>query len=177
MLMDDQPHIVQQVIWPFIILSVSLYGINASNKLIICSIFFILSLIFSLKNLKKHVINKGFVIISAAILANLGVMCLLGNDILLYSFLPFTAAVLVSYHIGKKFKEHAVFMSLFVPVICGIVTDALLIAPWEYFHFGAAKLPMILVKSIAFKSFYAFIAASGVFLFDKFIADKALIKK
>ena len=175
--MDDQPHIVQQVIWSFIILSVSLYAINASNKLIICSIFFILSLVMSLKTIEKQGINKGFVLISAAILANLGVMCLWVNNILLYSFLPFIAAVLVSYYIGKTIKGHAVFRSLFIPLICGIVTDALLIAPWEYCHFGAAKLPMILVKSIAFKSFYAFIAASGVFLFDKFIADKVLIKK
>ena len=139
-------------------LTIAIAGINCSNKLIICSIFMVLSLGISLLTQIKYGRKNALSILIASVTLHTLIMIFMGHHIYLYSFIPFGCACFAS---GIRFEKlytsqkYSVPMMIFLSLVSGILVDGLLIAPWEGFHFGFDKLPNIVFRSFSFKTLYA----------------------
>lgn len=154
----------------------SLWGINASNKLIICSLFFVAFLLTGL--FAKHTwgFKNAIGLFGLSLGLNLCVLLLQGKSLPLHSVLPLMAGGYVSWAVFDRLPSKVSFgVRLFLSLLLGIVTDGLLIAPWEYLHFGADKLPMIVMKSVGLKVLYAGILSLGIKLLPSrfFPADRS----
>ncbi len=137
-------------------LTLLLSGINVSPKLIVCSIFMVLSLAMGLWMQTVYGRKNAFTVILSSIgLYGVG-MSLMQESLYLYSFIPFGVACYVASAAFEKFKQNRMMpLAIFMALVSGVVVDGLLIAPWELMHFGAEKLPLIMVKGLSYKTFYA----------------------
>lgn len=147
-------------------LTVAMGGINSSNKLIVCSIFMVLSLGIGLLAQVKYGRKQALSILMASMTLHTLIMIIMGHDIYLYSFIPFGCACFAA---GLQFERlqtsqrYSTPLIIFFSLVSGIVVDGILIAPWEGLHFGFEKLPNIIFRSLSFKTLYAGILSLLVF--------------
>ena len=145
--------------------SFCLWGINASPKLIICSLFFIAFMLTGLFLKEALGTKKAIKLFAWCLSLNLGLLLFQGKSLHLYSFLPLIAGGYISWVVFEKLPcGFSRSSRILISLLTGIATDGLLIAPWEYLTFGADKLPKIFMKSLGFKSLYAGIASLGITL-------------
>lgn len=155
-----------EFLWGSVLLALPMAGINLFNKLIFCSIFMVISLGAGLLMQTRYDRQSTFsILLNAIFLHSLG-MTLIGNDIYVYSFIPFGCACFVSGLMFEKLQTVRAYSDpvvIFLALVCGVVVDGLLIAPWEAWHFGLDKLPWIMVRSFSFKTMYAGLLSLLVF--------------
>lgn len=139
-------------------LTVAMTGINTSNKLIVCSIFMVLSLGMGLLMQAKYGRKAAFLMLTLGIILQSLAMVLMGHELYLYSWIPFGCAVFVTGVVFERLQglfASRTSLTIFLALLCGIGVDGLLIAPWEGMVFGFDRLPWIIIKSLTFKTLYA----------------------
>ncbi|MCP4922961.1 MAG: hypothetical protein GY915_02880 [bacterium] len=164
----------QKYLYPISIagLTAFIYGINATPKLLICSLFFVASLLLLNGIYQKLGTKKHFQAASIALAINALPLLFSFSWMLPFSLFGAFTAFTISLFVFKKFESNlSISWSLFLGFSSAILVDALIISIWEVSYFGMGMTFAIMGKSVSYKIGYSAFAALSVHL-----AESVLLK-
>lgn len=166
-----------------LLLIISLYGINATNKLLVCSAFFICSLsllslishFFCEENKNNFLINKPILAATVAISTNLIVTSSMAGQIstrLFFSYFGFLMAAIVANKIFSVYKNVSMHKKLAISLSIGIIADAFIMANSFLYSSKIILLTSFILRSVTYKSLFVALFVFAVFAYSKLTTSK-----
>jgi hypothetical protein len=144
----------------FVALLGGIYGVNFSNKLAVCSPFFVSSLLITLIMSKKFDAKTTWVATLLCIALNLAFYWASFRWVHIFSFIGILGAVHVSIRLFSLLRPLTSFpIRVFASLSCGVIIDAIAMLPWEIYMFTSPRLWDVISRSVFYKFSYVFLVS------------------
>jgi len=160
----------------FMVLLGGIYGINMSNKLAICSPFFVLTLITTLGIAKIVDIKTAWISTLSALMVNLLFQWTALKWVHVFSFMGIFCAVHIGLHFFERLSSLSLPVRLFISLGCAVLMDAVIMLPWEVYTFPMAKVWSVCFRSLLYKISYAGAISLGYGAFSFYTAKIKTLK-
>lgn len=144
-----------------IILLGGIYGINWSNKLAICSPFFVFSLITTLVMGKVFDAKTAWITTLVCLIVNFLLQWTALKWVHVFSFMGILGAVYASLTLFQSLRSVSLPLRIFVSVLCAILVDAAIMLPWEIYTFSISKFWSVFFRGLTYKASYASLVGLG----------------
>jgi|GEM_PF-5285649 hypothetical protein len=144
----------------FVALFGGIYGVNFSNKLAVCSPFFVSSLLITLIMAKKFDTKVTWATTLLCITLNMAVCWPSFRWVHIFSFIGILGAVHVSTRLFSILRPlTSLPMRVFASLSCGVIIDAVAMLPWEIYTFTSPRLWDVISRSVFYKFSYVFLVS------------------
>lgn len=144
----------------FIALVGGIYGVNFSNKLAVCSPFFVSSLLIALIIAEKFDTKVTWATTLLCITLNMAFYWPSFRWVHIFSFIGILGAVHVNTRVFSLLRPlTSLPIRIFASLSCGIIIDAVAMLPWEIYTFTSPRLWDVISRSVLYKFSYVFLVS------------------
>jgi hypothetical protein len=151
-----------------IVLLGGIYGINWSNKLAVCSPFFIFSLITTLVMAKVFDTKTAWITTLVCLIVSFLLQWTAMKWVHVFSFMGIFCAVYVCLSLFYRLHFVSLPTRIFMSLLCAILVDAAIMLPWEIYTLPISKFWPVFFRSLVYKASYASLAALSCWVFSLF---------
>jgi hypothetical protein len=145
-----------------------IFGVNWSNKLAVCSPFFVSSLITTLVMARVFDTTTAWITTLVCLIVNFLLQWTALKWVHVFSFMGILGAVYASLTLFQSLRSVSLPLRIFVSVLCAILVDAAIMLPWEIYTFSISKFWSVFFRGLTYKASYASLVGFGCWAFILF---------